>query len=150
MKRLVLLFVVALASAAITYSLVGLRQPTLQNRGSDLGWIRAEFQLDDAQFAAVRQLHDDYSGLCAQHCADIVAARAALTALPPGATTDRAVAEQRVVDLEAICNDATRAHLRRVATAMPVTQGERFLRMVEPHLAQLPHDPAVRRDGLGR
>jgi hypothetical protein len=33
---------------------------------------------------------------------------------------------------------------------MSPDQGARFLRTVEPHLAQLPHDPAVRRDGLGR
>jgi hypothetical protein len=149
-KRLAFLFLVALASAALTYFVVGLRRPPdhlAQIRGTDLQWLQVEFDLTDEQLAAVRELHDEYSGRCAQHCADIMAARAHLATLPAGPSADRIAGERRVVELEAICNDATRVHLRRVAGCMPPVQGERFLRTVEPHLAQLPHDGAR---GLGR
>jgi hypothetical protein len=148
-KRLALLFVVALASAAVTYFLVGLRQPRDPSRspGSDVAWICTEFNLAAEPCAAVRKLHDEYSGQCAQHCADIVAARSRLAGLAPEATTDRAAATARIAELEAVCNEATRFHLRRVAAVMPAAEGERFLRLVEPHLAQLPHDGAR---GFGR
>jgi hypothetical protein len=140
-RRLALLLVVALASAAVTYLLVGLRESAPKTtRGSDLSWLKSEFALDDAQFAAIGSLHNEYSGQCAQHCADIMAARAKLAALPPNDGTGRAASLQEIAKLEAVCNEATRAHLRRVAAAMPAEEGERFLRTVEPHLAQLPHD----------
>lgn len=150
MKRLALLLVVAAASAAVTYFLVGLRQPRdpIRSSGSDVGWICAEFKLDAGQCAAVRKLHEEYSAQCAQHCAEIVAATSRLDGLAPDATTERAAATTRIVELETVCNEATRAHLRRVAAVMPAAQGKRFIHLVEPHLAQLPHDPAVR-GGLG-
>jgi hypothetical protein len=151
-KRLLLLLGAALAAAVTGYLLVGLRQATVTPvRGTDLTWIRAEFGLNDEQFAAVCRLHDEYSGTCAEHCAHIIAARDQLESLTKAAApaSDITSAERRVVELEQVCNDATRAHLRRVAAVMPPDQGERFLRMVEPHLAQLPHDPAGR-DGLER
>ncbi len=144
MKRLVLVLAVALASAVVAYFLVALRRSAdMQSlRGSNITWIRTEFGLNDGQFAAVQRLHDDYSGVCAKHCTDVAAARDQLEAIiaANGSPTARAAAEQRVLDLEAVCNDATRAHLHRVAAAMPPAEGERFLRLVEPHLAQLPHD----------
>ncbi len=144
MKRVVFVLVIALASAALTYFLVSRQnsQPPTASAG-DLSWIQTEFELSAEQFAAVQQLHEQYSGQCARHCADIIAARRALAALPADASVGvRAAASARVTELEAVCNDATRAHLHRVASAMPPTQGERFLRTVEPHLAQLPHDGA--------
>ena len=142
MKRILLLLVVALASAGVTYLLVGLRHADEASsaRGS-LGWIREEFDLNDTQYAAVQQLHRDYSSICAAHCTDIAVAQAELAAASPA---NRSALEQRLRELEAVCNAATRAHLQRVAAAMPSDQGERFLRLVEPHLARSPHDPAGR------
>jgi hypothetical protein len=140
-KRLAVLFVVALASAAVTYFLVSLRAGGEASAAGGLSWMKTEFALSDEQFAAVRELHDEYSGRCAQHCADILAARRALQDLPANADDgQRATALTRISQLEAICNEATRAHLRRVAEVMPPGRAERFLRMIEPHLAQQPHD----------
>jgi hypothetical protein len=143
-RRLALLLLVALASAAITYSLVDRERASdsAATRGSDLEWLRQEFALSAEQFAAVGKLHEEYSGRCAQHCADIMTARRRLAELPSGPSPEREAAERRVLELEAVCNDATRVHLRRVAAEMPPAQRERFLRTIEPHLAQLPHDGA--------
>lgn len=147
MKRLAVILAAAVAAAVLGYLLVGLRHGATAvalegARGADLAWIRAEFAISDEQFVAVQALHDAYAGQCAQHCADIVAARTHRDALRSAAGTPAELreAERRIVTLEAVCNDATRAHLRRVAGAMPAAEGERFLRTVEPHLAQIPHD----------
>ena len=152
MKRLVSLLIAALAAAAVTFGLVSLWHAPHPPSGPDpggLAWIRTEFGLSDEQFAAVRRLHEDYSMVCGQHCADIAGAVATLAEVrrSSAGATEITAAERRVAELEAVCNDATRAHLRRVAAAMPAGQGERFLRLVEPHLAQLPHDPASRSQG---
>lgn len=151
MKHVFLIIAVAIVSAAGGYFVAKPDRPAaLPGPGTDLQWIRTEFALNDAQFAAVQSLHEKYSGQCAQHCADIIAARHRLEELrasqPPPAAADLTAAEHRLLELEAFCNEATRAHVRRVSAAMPAEQGERFLRTVEPHLAQLPHD-GVR--GLG-
>lgn len=145
MNRPGIVLLVGLAVAGLAFVVAGgLRGPELppETSGRDITWLRTEFGLNDEQFAAVRRLHDEYAGVCAQHCADIAAARAELARLG-GSDADPAVREaavRRVLELEAVCNESTRAHLRRVAAAMPAAQGERFLAMIEPHLAQLPHD----------
>ena len=49
-----------------------------------------------------------------------------------------ALAELRRV--EAVCRDATRAHLLRVAAVMEAAQGERFIGLVLPKLGDQKHD----------
>src|SRR5688572_3881083 len=34
-------------------------------------WLRADFKLTDAQFAAIKKLHDSYSIVCEEHCREI-------------------------------------------------------------------------------
>lgn len=142
MKRILMLLVVALASAGVTYLLVGLRHADdSEVAQGGLAWIQQEFDLSESEFAAIQQLHREYSGVCATHCADIMAAKEELSAASPA---DRPDLEQRLRELVTACNAATRAHLQRVAAAMPADKGQRFLRLVEPHLAHSPHDPAGR------
>lgn len=144
MKRLGTIFAAAIVAAVIGFCLVSLRRsaPVPAQNGADLNWLRTEFALDDAQFATIRALHENYSATCARHCGDIASACARRDELRAASVPAAEVtaAEKRITDLTAVCNDATRAHLRRVAAAMSPAQGERFLRTVEPHLAQLPHD----------
>lgn len=144
MRRLIAICVAALAAAVMGFCLVSLRhgEPAETVNGSDLNWLRTEFHLDDRQFAAIQALHEDYSSVCARHCADIAAASARREELQRSGApaADLTAAQRRVIELEAVCNDATRAHLHQVAAVMAREEGERFLRMVEPHLAQVPHD----------
>jgi hypothetical protein len=155
-KRLALLFLVALAAGAAAYALITWRHAGTGTRfartsGSDLEWIRAEFSLDEKQYAAVVELHNTYWVVCGRHCADIVDAREQVarlrTAGAPAADLD--AAEKTLAALEDVCNNATRAHLQRVAAHMPPEQGRRYLAMIEPHLESRPHDPGAR-DGLRR
>jgi len=147
MKQVTLVLIAALVAGACAFYLVHRRHAAsisslAGTSGDDLHWIRTEFALTDAQFAAVKQLHDDYSVVCAKHCADISAAQHRLQTLTTAnaASTDLEVARRDVVALEEVCNTATRAHLHRVAAVMPADQGARYLALVEPHLAHSPHD----------
>lgn len=99
-------------------------------QGDAMAWLRVEFRLDDGQFAAVKKLHDDYSVVCGEHCAAIMAAREQKA---PGAEVAR---------LEKVCVDAMTVHFRQVATLMPAGQGERYLATVLPRVAGYEHHGA--------
>jgi hypothetical protein len=92
-----------------------------------MAWLRAEFQLNDAQFAAIKKLHEDYRGVCAEHCAAIMAAE------------KRGAPAAEIAALEKTCVDAMNAHFRRVAALMPSGQGERYLAIVLPRIADYDH-----------
>ncbi len=148
MKKLVAILILALAAGLFGYGLVRVRLesagPAGVETGADIAWLKTEFNLTVPEFAAIEELHLAYSGTCAQHCADIIEAQKRLAELEleqGGADeTTVAAARQNLARLEAVCNEATRAHLRQVAARMPLAQGVRFLRATEPHLASAPHD----------
>jgi hypothetical protein len=98
--------------------------------GDAMTWLRTEFHLDDAQFAAIKKLHEDYAAVCTEHCAAI--AQAKKRNAPPA---ERAA-------LEKTCVDAMTAHFRRVATLMPAGEGDRYLAMVLPRIAGYEHTGA--------
>lgn len=103
----------------------------------EMAWLRSEFALNDAQTAAIEKLHDDYHSVCMAHCAAITKARRALDA---ATDADRPAAQAELARLEAVCHDATLAHLRRVAAMMPPNQAGRFLSLVVPKVSGQPHD----------
>ncbi len=131
---LITLGVVLLACAAafgVSY-LVG-ADPAMRaaaREGDAMLWLRAEFRPDAAQFAAIKQLHDDYSIACSRHCAAILAAR------------ERKAPAGEVAALEKVCVDAMSAHFRRVAALMPPGQGARYLGIVLPRVAGYSHQGA--------
>jgi hypothetical protein len=98
--------------------------------GDAMAWLRVEFRLNDAQFAAIKRLHDDYSVVCSKHCAAIVAAR------------ERQAAPDDVAALEKICVDAMTAHFRQVAALMPPAEGHRYLATVLPRVNDYSHHGA--------
>jgi hypothetical protein len=135
MKNFLLTLGAAIAACALAfgvfYALGGDRaMEEAAREGDSMAWLRAEFHLSDAQFAAVRRLHEDYSVECGRHCADIMAAR-----------ESRAPAAE-IARLEKICVDAMTAHFRRVAALMPPAEGERYLATVLPRIAGYSHHGA--------
>lgn len=99
-------------------------------QGDALAWLRAEFRLDDAQFAEIRTLHQEYSVECGRHCAAIMEAR------------ERRAPMAEVAALERVCVEAMTGHFRRVAALMPREQGERYLALVLPRVAGYAHGGA--------
>lgn len=98
--------------------------------GDGMAWLRAEFQLSEAQFTTIRRRHEDYSFVCGEHCAAIMAAR------------ERQAPPAEVAALEKTCVDAMTVHFRGVAALMPPNQGERYLAMVLPRVAGYAHHGA--------
>jgi hypothetical protein len=105
-------------------------------------WLRADFDLTDAQFAKIKQLHDSYSVVCEKHCNDIMdAARArdALKAKPSADAGALAAAEKRVQELREICETAIAAHVRQCAGEMSPAASQRYLALVLPKIADFDH-----------
>jgi len=132
LKNFLLTLGVALAACAVTYGVFyGMNRDTAMHRaareGDAMAWLQAEFRLDGAQLAAIKQLHDDYGAVCAEHCALITKAR------------NEAAAAGEQARLEKLCVDAMTAHFRRVAALMPPVQGERYLATVLPRIPSYPH-----------
>ena len=133
MKNLLLTLGSVAAACALSYGVfyAANREPAELRqawRGGDaMTWLRAEFRMNDGQFAAIKKLHDEYREVCAGHCAAIMAAE------------KRGAPRAEVATLEKICVDAMTAHFRRVAALMPPGQGERYLAVVLPRVADYDH-----------
>ena len=132
LKNFFLTLGVALAASAVTYGVFFvMNRDSAMHRaareGDAMAWLQAEFQLDAGQFTAIKQLHDDYGVVCAEHCALITKAR------------NEAAAAGEQARLEKLCVDAMTAHFRRVAALMPPAQGERYLATVLLRISSYPH-----------
>jgi hypothetical protein len=113
-----------------------------------LKWLKGEFALSEVQLAAIQVLHENYVPVCRTHCEKIQHARKAVDlaakrveggdAEKRAAAVETAQAELRRV--EAVCREATRAHLLRVAAIMEPAQGKRFIALVLPKLGDQNRD----------
>jgi hypothetical protein len=111
-----------------------------------LEWLRNDFELDAAQFAAVKRLHESYAVVCEAHCAAIQeAARQRDTLRRESAANAAALtaAEQKVQELRVICETAIASHVRQVAAQMSAEQGHRYLAMVLPKIKNFDHRGAA-------
>ena len=108
--------------------------------------MRNDFNLNAAQFSAVRRLHESYSVVCEKHCADIQDAarrRDALRAAPAVDPATLAGAERKVQELRVICETAIATHVRQVAAEMAPEQGRRYLALVLPKIKDFDHQGAA-------
>jgi hypothetical protein len=95
--------------------------------GDALEWMRVEFKLSGAQYAAIRQLHEDYGSLCTAHCNAIMAAE------------KRHAPRSEVETLESECVQSMTDHFHRVAAIMSPEQGQRYLAIVMPRVHDYDH-----------
>ncbi len=103
-------------------------------------WMRCEFRLTDAQYAAILKLHEEHAVVCAGHCAAVGDAREKLSAARrAGDSAALAAAEREQREAEAVCRTSVEAHVRQVASLMAPAEGARYLQMVLPRLAALDH-----------
>ena len=96
----------------------------------ELGWLRQEYQLSDAQFERIVQLHTEYAPRCAEMCQRVRVERARLARLIQEAratTPEVAEALQQTAALELQCRQATLAHIYAVAAEMPPGEGRRYV-----------------------
>lgn len=123
-------------------------------RQDALEWLRRDFELTDAQFAAIKQLHDDYGLVCEEHCRNIqdaLDARNELRKAGRASAAELAAADRRYEELRLICETAIATHVRQCAAIMSPAAGERYLALVLPKIKDFDHTgaPDVRLHGPG-
>jgi hypothetical protein len=104
------------------------------NPADDLGWLRTEFHLNDAQMVRVRHLHENYLPQCAKMCALIAAKKAEVQAALANATNVTAETQAKLTELgelRAQCQGQMLQHFITVGQAMPPEQGRRYLAEME-------------------
>lgn len=132
MKNFWITLLVVLAAGAVSFGAFYAMndEPAVRRAAAEhdaLAWLRAEFHLNGAQFAAIKRLHDGYGAECARHCAAIMAAR------------QRSAPAAEVAGLERVCVESMTVHFRKVAALMPPGEGERYLGIVLPRVANYGH-----------
>ena len=135
MRNFWITLAVVLAAAAVSFGAfyVANDDPAMRRAAQEqdaMAWLQAEFRLDDAQFAAIKQLHDNYGDECARHCSAIMDARR------------RQAPAEEVAALERVCVESMTVHFRRVAALMTPKQGERYLATVLPRVEGYAHEGA--------
>lgn len=160
MMKYLLATLALLAAAAGATWLVSYRmstEPAIQEavqKRDALEWLRRDFGLNDAQFAAVKRLHDSYAVVCEDHCRAIQEAAQRRNALQAQTAPDSAAltaAERKLDELRVVCENAIATHVREVAAQMSEVQGRRYLALVLPKIKDFDHQgPAdVRVDRRG-
>lgn len=107
-----------------------------------LEWLRTDFQLTNTQFAAIKQLHDSYSTVCAEHCRAIQEAtndRGNLAHSGRATPAQLAAADRRVEELRLVCESAIATHVRQCAALMSPEAGARYLALVLPKIKDFDH-----------
>ena len=142
-RTLVILVLLAATAGFVCYRMSC--EPTLHAaaaKGDPMAWLRADFHLTDAQYAAVQKLHDAYAGSCGEHCRMIQEATKARNALQAVKTADSAAmiaAEKNLQELRTHCETAITRHVREVAALMSPAEGQRYLALVLPKIADFDH-----------
>lgn len=150
MKNLVLslLLIVTAAGAAGVVAFRTAGDPAVEQALSDknaLEWLRADFDLTDSQFAAIKKLHESYASVCDEHCRQIRAATRDLENLKSASQTDPAAiaaAESRLQQVRLTCETGIAAHVRRCAAEMSPEAGRRYLALVLPKISSYDHASA--------
>ena len=139
MKKGVLILVFGLVTAAAAYGCIyfactaSARSLQLADK-PELAWLKEEFNLTDADFKHVSDLHAAYLPQCRDMCREIDARNVKLQALLSGATNmtpeiTGALAES--ARLRSGCQTMMLRHFFQVSQAMPLEQGRRYLSWVK-------------------
>ena len=99
----------------------------------ELGWLRHEYHLSDAQFERIEKLHAEHAVRCAAMCQRIDVQRARLSTLiqaSPAMSPEVSEALKATVALESECRESTLAHIYAVAAVMPPEEGRRYVAMM--------------------
>jgi hypothetical protein len=145
-RTLVVLALAALATGFLCYRLNS--APALHAAVATrdaMAWLKVDFHLTDAQFAEIKKLHDAYAPSCEEHCRLIQEATRAIEALAATRGSDPAAvvaAERTLQDLRTTCETAIAAHVRKVAALMSPDDGQRYLALVLPKIADFDHQMA--------
>jgi hypothetical protein len=141
-----LILIGGLLAAALAYGGVYLAtkarpQPSSQSQEPELAWLKAEFHIEDAEFARISQLHASYLTGCAERCRIIDQKNLELRRLLAETNTLTSEIEKTILaaaQLRAECQRQMLQHFYEVSRTMPPEQGRRYLAWV--HDQTIPTD----------
>jgi hypothetical protein len=134
---LILLAGLGLALAAYLggYFIGTLKQRALLHTETpELAWLKAEFNLSDAEFKRISDLHEAYLPGCAERCQRIDQANSELKGLLAQVDSVTPEVEKKLAAAAALrleCQKAMLNHFLAVSEAMPEAQGKRYLAWIE-------------------
>ena len=124
-----------------------------QSSRPELGWLKNDYRLSDAQFAQVLQLHDAYTPRCVEMCRRIDDQNAKVQKLLAATNAVTPEIKQALADaaqLRVECESAMMQHFYEVSRAMPPDQGKRYLAWVQSETLlpgrMVPTQPAMKMD----
>lgn len=135
MKNGILILALGLAIAAgafvCAYAMkTGGARPNVAGEGGELLWLKEEFKLSDADFAKVRELHEQYLPACERMCARIAKANDELSeiVLKSSDVTPEVNAKLgEIGKLRQECQAQMLSHFYAVSRTMPEAHGRRYL-----------------------
>ena len=139
MKRGVLVLAIGLIAAGAAYGCIYLActSPARNMQRSDkpeLAWLKEEFNLSDAEFRRVSELHAAYLPHCQEMCLKIDAQNTQLQKLLANATNATAELDAALVEAAQMrfeCQRMMLRHFFQVSQTMPPEQGLRYLAWVK-------------------
>jgi len=139
MKRPTLILVAGLAVAVLAYCGVYYAGTancchSAQGGTPELAWLKQEFNLSDAEFKRITEMHEAYLTGCAERChridlknEEVARLLAATNNITP--EIEKALAESAL--LRADCQKKMLQHFYEVSRTMPPEQGKRYLAWVQ-------------------
>lgn len=139
MKKGILILVLGLAAAAAAYGCVyfacmSSARSLQQSDKPELAWLKEEFNLSDADFKRVSELHAAYLPQCRDLCREIDAHNVKLQTLLSGATNMAPEVSAELTEsarLRSGCQTMMLRHFFEVSQMMPPEQGQRYLSWVK-------------------
>jgi hypothetical protein len=106
----------------------------MQQPEPELAWLRKEFNIGDAEFGRIVQMHEAYLPQCAARCRLIEGQNQKLRELlakEPGTTPEIQNLLLERAKTRAQCEAEMLKHFQEVSRAMPAEQGRRYLAWVQ-------------------
>ena len=139
MKRGVLILVFGLVAAAAAYGCIyfactSSARNLQRSDKPELAWLKQEFNLSDAEFKRISELHSSYLPQCREMCLQIDVQNVRLQTLLANATNatpdiDAALTEAGWLRSE--CQKMMLRHFFQVSQTMPPEEGRRYLAWVK-------------------
>lgn len=128
------LFLAVAAYACVYLAGTSTQRAVARSDQPALAWMQQEYQLDDAQFARLCEVHDAYRPKCLAMCRMIDEKNAQIEKLLAGTNVVTPEIKQALAQAAAIrgeCETAMLEHFYKVAQTMPAKQGQRYLAWVQ-------------------
>lgn len=130
-KLAVFFLLLGLAAAASYWGVRQHQRSKIDPSSMGLDWMRQEYQLDDATFAKISKLHEQYFAERQSMSSAIDAVERPLLHPTPKEKNSQAIQKAAIKYEQELCDHyeaETIRHLQEVAALMKPEQGERFLR----------------------